>query len=70
MIAGLDCRDDLTMLIQERRDRRVACRLCEDPDGFLFEKKPELEGFANEVQVDMGNLKPALRHRLDQALGF
>ena len=33
---------------------------------LLFEEEPELEGVADQVEVDMGDLHAALRHGLDQ----
>ncbi|MNS96786.1 hypothetical protein D3C72_1311010 [compost metagenome] len=57
---------NIAVLFQQLGDGLVGGRTGKERHGLLFEKDTELECLADEVDVDMGNLQPALRHGLDQ----
>ncbi|EGE55457.1 hypothetical protein RHECNPAF_9300109 [Rhizobium etli CNPAF512] len=61
---------DIAMLLQQPGDRLVRGRAGEERYGLLLQEHTQLERFANEVQVDVGDLQAPLRHGLDQPFGF
>ena len=38
--------------------------------GFAFQNGAELKGIPHQIEIDIGNLHPALRHGADQPFGF
>ena len=48
----------------------IGRRNAEERNRFLFHEQAKLEGFADQIEIDMRNLDAALRDGLDQPLGL
>lgn len=67
---GLGPADDGAVRFEQRIDLRLARLLGIERGRLAFEEQAELEGIADQVDIDMRHLHATLRHRADQPLRF